>query len=50
MDDYKGICDLIHTICQYDDRWNVWKTKITISHKSTFIYHISMYLTLNAYF
>ena len=26
------------------------KNKVTISHKSTFIYHISMYLPLNAYF
>ena len=35
---------------QNDDRWMIWKTGITISHKSTIIYHIFMYLQRNAYF
>ena len=42
--------ELIYTIVNMMIFEKSEKNKITISHKSTFIYHVFMYLPLNAYF
>ena len=50
IDEQKGIWETHIHHFENNDRWKVWKTKITSSHKSIFIYHMFIYLPLIAYF